>query len=173
MTARPMSGAQVTREIRTRRLTSFKDLRQVTIKPKVLLKYRSGVRSSEPLLVAAAAIARGEAVLIDERGGVITPTRVVICRRDAILQDMGPRNDRGFALKLFRAGTEVDVIDPGSEHCAVIASWSPAGAATVWKGFCREVGEGVFCADADTECGRCCNNKPSLKKQWKEMNHAI
>lgn len=124
----------------------------------LLLRYRSGAEARENFLVGAIAVVRNEATIIDDKGRIVFPMKMVICRLNG-----GSTIEEECRV----TGTPVTVIDPGRDHDVFIFPRAKISSKNlvpvVQKTVCRPIGE---CTDSNPEkgCKGCCNYSKHRKK---------
>lgn len=131
---------------RGREWPSRHDSHKTLSKGTVRLKYKAGGIIEQDLVVAAKAVANGEAWPIDHLGKKLPVKKVVICR----LKGKRPS-----------AGSPVVVIDPGEEHRVYLFPKSLGRIQTVPKDSCLPV---ETCAHAHPAGCTGCHNNHTKKK---------
>jgi len=114
--------------------------------PLFCLKYKGGAVVRAQFFTGAVAVIRGDAKMLNEKNVPILPTFTVICRRNCF----------NGALKQFRLGVPVEVIDPGSKNSFLVVLKGMESSPMIAKSMCRPV---KTCTDTTQGCGNCCNHK--------------
>jgi hypothetical protein len=114
----------------------------------VHLQYTAGGLAFEGLIVAAAAVGRGMAQIVDSKGEPVPSMTVVICRQEI----SAAREREGLPI-----GRPTKVVNPGCAHKHFVLEGQRA-ASFVLKSQCKPV---KACKDVNERCGCCCNR---LKK---------